>query len=680
MDQDYPPAAPIKSALFVDFDNIYIGLNKTDPLAAERFASDPARWLAWLESGVLDRATQQVRPRSVLIRRCYPNPDAGFRRYRSFFTSAAFSVIDCPSMTRTGKNSADIYMVMDILDTLNHKTNFDEFIIFSGDSDFMPVLLRLRAYDRRTTTLAIDFMPPAYKAACDLVISEEEFIEDALGISDEGNCNNAMTTRARVPVAILKAMAGRLYAAACENGEVAGADLPDILKDFREFRDSNNWLGFGTSQRLAEALVCSEPRLYVARLNPMMYKVILKPQIVPTAPVQADRPSEPILAPVVPQPVLPSMVVKPAASSKRGGRDPRLAARQAERSVPQAMPVESAVVPAATVAAATVVDATTAKSGEKADQAALREQVIALVREVVAGSSMPVLLARASQHVVSTLGPQILSTQWAGSGTFKRLLLAADNLGLEISNQPEPGYIFDPRRHEHPTHRGRAAVEGEAALPAPLTGAALADVEAHEPALAPEPPQTKAETYPSEFGPGTAEKNPYPSDTLTSSYPDDEEEEEDVEEASEDDEEEYEESLPSLEEFARRVGQVTGAPDLSPGQYALVFRGIVAELQKIADGQKGYNTYQSSKAISDWCAEQNEAISRSDVVLILKGIIFQDGIRFSKHPGSYAAEELAAIVRKNIKALCRRSRMVLSDYEDRLLDEWILGGLEEEKL
>src|SRR5512133_3049865 len=218
MDRLFPSEAPIKSALFVDFDNIYIGLSKSDPAAAERFASDPARWLAWLERGLPVRSdsTTTPRQRSILIRRCYPNPDAGFRRYRSFFTSAAFSVIDCPSMTRAGKNSADIYMVMDILDTLNHKTNFDEFIIFSGDSDFMPVLLRLRAYDRRTTTLAIDFMPPAYKAACDLVISEEEFIENALGLSSEGGCGGPAAARARVPVALLKAMAGRLYTAACE--------------------------------------------------------------------------------------------------------------------------------------------------------------------------------------------------------------------------------------------------------------------------------------------------------------------------------------------------------------------------------------------------------------------------------------------------------------------------------
>ncbi len=51
VDQVSQSQAPVKTALFVDFDNIYIGLSKTDPLAAERFASDPARWLSWLEEG-----------------------------------------------------------------------------------------------------------------------------------------------------------------------------------------------------------------------------------------------------------------------------------------------------------------------------------------------------------------------------------------------------------------------------------------------------------------------------------------------------------------------------------------------------------------------------------------------------------------------------------------------------
>jgi len=42
----------LKSALFVDFDNIYLGLRQLDEDAAEQFASNPAHWLKWLEEGM----------------------------------------------------------------------------------------------------------------------------------------------------------------------------------------------------------------------------------------------------------------------------------------------------------------------------------------------------------------------------------------------------------------------------------------------------------------------------------------------------------------------------------------------------------------------------------------------------------------------------------------------------
>lgn len=614
-------AAPIKSALFVDFDNIYIGLSKSDPAAAERFASDPYRWLAWLEKGLpLHGDGQAARSRSILVRRCYPNPDAGFRRFRSFFTSAAFSVTDCPTLTRTGKNSSDIYMVMDILDLLNHKTYFDEFIIFSGDSDFMPVLLRLRAHDRRTTTLAIDFMPPAYKAACDLVINEEEFIEDALGISHDGSCGGA--SRARVPMPLLKDMAARVYACAREQGEVAGADFPDILKDFKEFRESTNWLGFGTSQRLAEALVCSETRLHVVRINPMLYKIMLKPETARIDfPVAASRPVEKSLESAVTAEIPPDSrpVEKPERKTARG------ATKAAE------------------------------KPG-KSELSRLRAQVIDIVREMVSNAPAPILLARASQQVVNSVGARVLETSWAGAGSFKRLLQSAPNLGLEITTQPEPGYIFDPQRHVHPAQQPQEGDTEEAASVEAFSGE-------------PETARLAVDT-------GQNEPSAYLGNTLSVPYEENEMEGEEPEESLEEDE--YAESLPSMEEFSRRVSQVTGAPDLTQEQYALVFRGIVSELQGIAEGQKVYNTYQSSKAVSDWCAEHGVPVSRSDVVLVFKGVIFQDGGRFGKRPGSYTPEELAAVVCNNMRALCRRARMELSEYENRLLDEWIMGGLDNE--
>jgi len=173
----------MKTALFVDFDNIFLSLrNEVGEAVALRFANDPGRWIKWLESTTLrhDNEEGTHRKRRTLIRNCYLNPGP-HGRFRSAFTSSAFRVIDCPSVTMQGKNSADIHMVMDILDTLTNVTHIDEFIIFSGDADFRPVLLRLRAYDRRTVILTVGPSSAAFEGASDYVIRSDDFIEKGLG-------------------------------------------------------------------------------------------------------------------------------------------------------------------------------------------------------------------------------------------------------------------------------------------------------------------------------------------------------------------------------------------------------------------------------------------------------------------------------------------------------------------
>jgi hypothetical protein len=92
-----------------------------DPTAAESFATDPGRLVAWLEHG---RDLEGPFRRRFLLKACYLNPDA-FRRYRSFFVSSGFRVIDCPSLTQKGKSAADIHLVLDVVDTLEHKTRFE---------------------------------------------------------------------------------------------------------------------------------------------------------------------------------------------------------------------------------------------------------------------------------------------------------------------------------------------------------------------------------------------------------------------------------------------------------------------------------------------------------------------------------------------------------------------------
>ncbi|GGC45010.1 hypothetical protein GCM10011504_24290 [Siccirubricoccus deserti] len=187
------PPEPRRAALYLDFDNVFSTLAGLDEAVAWHFASDPGRWLAALAAGL-----GGDRPRRLLVRRCYLNP-AGwtepepggplaswlgqprlyFSRFRADFTRAGFEVVDCPRLARL-KNGADIQMALDIADALHHPTRFEEFLILSGDSDFTPLLHRLRAHDRLSLLAAQGVSAQALRAAADAVIPLVDLAETAL--------------------------------------------------------------------------------------------------------------------------------------------------------------------------------------------------------------------------------------------------------------------------------------------------------------------------------------------------------------------------------------------------------------------------------------------------------------------------------------------------------------------
>ena len=177
----------MRSALFVDFDNVYTQLRQLQPDAAERFARYPAEWIRWLVDALRspDPHDSTV-ARRLLVRRCYLNPN-WYQKYRHAFLRAGFEIVDCPPVTSQGKTSTDIHMVLDIVELLQHETRYDEFIVFSADADFTPVLRKLRRHDRRTTVLAIGFPSAAYQASADLLIDERLFIQKALGLGGDGD-------------------------------------------------------------------------------------------------------------------------------------------------------------------------------------------------------------------------------------------------------------------------------------------------------------------------------------------------------------------------------------------------------------------------------------------------------------------------------------------------------------
>lgn len=267
-----PDARAIRSALFVDFDNVYLTLHGADPRCAEVFATDPTGWVHWLERGMTPAAADAPQPiaRRVLMRRCYLNP-MSFRRYRADFIRAGFRVLDCPSLTRSGKSSTDIHMVMDIVDALQHPTPFDEFVIFSSDADFTPVLQRLREHDRRTVILAVGAAAAAYKASSDVVIDEVAFVEQALGLSP-GPLLAAHEALQRQQAALadpelLQRMAGAVREAASQQGPLLATELPAVYKRFPEFAKSN-WLGFFSLRALTEAVSALDPGLSITDGDP----------------------------------------------------------------------------------------------------------------------------------------------------------------------------------------------------------------------------------------------------------------------------------------------------------------------------------------------------------------------------------------------------------------------------
>jgi len=83
----------------------------------------------------------------IVVKKAY----CDFDRYKDFKRSlheAAFELIEIPHVRQSGKNSADIRMVVDALDLCYTKEHVDTFIIISGDSDFSPLVSKLRENDK----------------------------------------------------------------------------------------------------------------------------------------------------------------------------------------------------------------------------------------------------------------------------------------------------------------------------------------------------------------------------------------------------------------------------------------------------------------------------------------------------------------------------------------------------
>ena len=141
-------------AVFCDFENVALGVRDAN---YENFDI----------SMVLERLLDKG---SIVVKKAY----CDWERYKSSkapMHEAAFELIEIPHVRHSGKNSADIRLVVDALDLCYTKSHVDTFVIVSGDSDFSPLVSKLRENDKTVIGMGVK------SSTSDLLIANcDEFI------------------------------------------------------------------------------------------------------------------------------------------------------------------------------------------------------------------------------------------------------------------------------------------------------------------------------------------------------------------------------------------------------------------------------------------------------------------------------------------------------------------------
>jgi len=141
-------------ALFCDFENIALGVRD-------------ARYARFDIQKVLERLLLKG---SIVVKKAYCDWER-YREFKGVMHEAAFELIEIPHVRQSGKNSADIRMVVDALDLCYTKSHVETFVIISGDSDFSPLVSKLRENDKTVIGCGVK------NSSSDLLIANcDEFI------------------------------------------------------------------------------------------------------------------------------------------------------------------------------------------------------------------------------------------------------------------------------------------------------------------------------------------------------------------------------------------------------------------------------------------------------------------------------------------------------------------------
>lgn len=150
-------------ALYCDFENVALGVRD-------------ARYAAFDIRKVLERLLLKG---NIVVKKAYCDWDR-YKEFKNAMHEAAFELIDIPHIRLSGKNSADIRMVVDALDLCYTKAHVDTFVIISGDSDFSALVSKLRENNKLVVGVGVkNSTSDLLTANCDEFIYYDDLVREA---------------------------------------------------------------------------------------------------------------------------------------------------------------------------------------------------------------------------------------------------------------------------------------------------------------------------------------------------------------------------------------------------------------------------------------------------------------------------------------------------------------------
>ena len=150
-------------ALYCDFENIALGVRD-------------AKYARFDIEEVLERLLVKG---NIVVKKAYCDWDR-YKDFKADMHEASFELIEIPHVRQSGKNSADIRLVVDALDLCYTKAHVDTFVVISGDSDFSPLVSKLRENNKIVIGVGVkESTSNLLIANCDEFIYYDDIIRQA---------------------------------------------------------------------------------------------------------------------------------------------------------------------------------------------------------------------------------------------------------------------------------------------------------------------------------------------------------------------------------------------------------------------------------------------------------------------------------------------------------------------